>query len=119
MRTRDHIAGTIGKKDAAEFMAFASMMDRVVTPDQVRLNPMKAALPDSADTCYLTTSMLLTVAKESDLKGFSKYAKRLDEIDPIFSGLLFTDLHNKFKARMSGDPTFNDWLKEHQNLFVA
>jgi hypothetical protein len=76
LRDLNTLAAAVGKPTAAEFTAFAALADQVPTPDQVRMDPCGALVPDDPSALYLVTSMLATAAAPQDAGPFSTYLAR-------------------------------------------
>jgi hypothetical protein len=108
-------AATIGKPAAADFLAFAALAASLPTPDEVRIDPMGAAIPTTPNALYLIVSMLSAVSIVRDCKPWSIYAGRLDR---VFGALLYRDMARKHHARWSGEPAAVKWTNTNQSLLT-
>jgi len=109
-------AGAIGKPVAAEFTAFESLADKIPTPDQVRLDPSGAPVPNDPSALYLVTTMLGSVAAPQDAGPFCTFLARLPR---VFGALLARDLFRRLGGRLSGNPAWVKWYTENQTLFAV
>jgi hypothetical protein len=110
------IGAAIGKSAAAEFSAFAALASELPSPDQVRIDPEGAIVPEQPAALYLTVSMLAASAQPRDAAPFTRYLRRLPR---IYGALLGRDLHQRLGARMAGEPAWIAWFNQNQELFAS
>jgi len=105
----------IGKPAAAEFTAFAALVDKLPTPDQVRMDPTGAPVPVDASALYLVATMLAMAAMPQDAGPFCTYLARLPV---IYGALLGRDMYRRLGAKLSGQRAWVTWFSENQRLFI-
>lgn len=108
------LSGAIGRPAAVEYLAFARLANELPTPDQVRMDPMKAPVPTMPSGLFLIATMLACAATKLDARPFTKYLQRLPA---IYGALLGRDMYRRLGALLSGTPEWCEWFRENQYLF--
>lgn len=73
----EYFSGAVGKARGAEFSGFLTVMDSLVSVDEVFANPMTAPLPNDPSVCYALTIALAVAAKRDTLPAMLTYMDRM------------------------------------------
>ena len=114
LRSLDQCAAVLGKPAAAEFLAFASLADKLPSPDQVWLDPDGALVPSDASAQWLITTTLGRMATESTAPALIRYLSRLPR---TMTALGARDAYRRLGAKLSGCREWVRWFNENQALF--
>ena len=116
LRSLSQVAAVIGKPAAAEFLAFASLADKLPTPDQVWIDPDNAPLPSDTSAQWLIVTSLSSQVTAPTAPAFIRYIARLPR---IMTALGARDAYKKLGAKLSGCREWVKWFTENQSLFVG
>lgn len=116
VRSQHCLNAVLGKPTASRFGAFAALADEIVTPDQVRLDPRTAPIPESNNGKYLISTMLTACCAPRDLDPFMIYASRMPQ---MFYAFLMRYLGRKpsLKSRLEGSVEWNKAFNANLDLF--
>lgn len=90
------ISGAVGEGPAAEYLAFRTMAESLVTVDEILLNPDRAAIPGKPNEMYAVCCALAARANEQNLGRIGKYCERLvDGQQGEFAALTLRDMHRR------------------------
>jgi hypothetical protein len=99
--------GTLGRGAAAQYYAFASMMNDLPSKEQIAIDPMTAPIPvDNPGALYaITTSLGRATKTADDFRAFIQYMKRLD---PMFQVVYVKDCLQT-NAPIKNTSEWRDW----------
>jgi hypothetical protein len=109
---------TIGRPVAAEFKAFAELVEKVPSLDQIRSDPEGALVPDGSSALFFVVTMLANAVRPIESEKIMKYVTRLGT---IYVALFAKDLWMRHKDDQNwrtwfNSPSWNEWLKDNQDL---
>ena len=114
LRDLRSVSAAIGKPTAAEFLAFASLADKLPTPDSVWMDPDGAQVPDDPAALYLVTTMLAAAAQPQHAQALVTYLSRLPR---VYGALLARDAFRRLGAKLSGTKAWTKWFLDNEELF--
>lgn len=112
------IAGLVGRKAAAEFMATEKLISEAPSVKAIMADPDKCDVPENPSACYALCVTLAdhgkTVKDRTELNKVSIYGARMRA---EFGALLFKRLSKESPAIVT-TPDFQKWAKEHKALLI-
>ena len=114
LRSLSQVSATIGKPDAAMYLAFAGMMTSLPCPDQVWLDPDGAPVPSEPSAQWLIVTSLAAQVTAPTAPAFIRYLARLPR---MMTALGAKDAYRKLGAKLSGCREWVKWFTDNQALF--
>jgi hypothetical protein len=116
IRDLSAISAAIGKPAAAEFLAFASLADKLPTPAQVWLDPEGAPVPDEPAAQFLIASMLARSAEAKFARQLVTYFSRLPRVQAAFCA---RSAFKRLGAKLAGSAEWQAWFLANSALFSS
>jgi len=114
LRDLNSCAAVIGKPEAATFLAYAALADKLPCPDEVWLNPLGAPVPCEPSAQWLIITSLAGQVSASTCPAFLKYISRFN---PVMAALGGKDAFRRLGAKLSGCRDWNNWFTANSALF--
>ena len=114
MKSLAECAAVIGKPAAAEFLAFASLADKLPSPDQVWLDPDGAPVPSEPSAQWLIITTLGQMVTAATAPAFIRYIARLPR---VMTALGAKDAYKRLGAKLSGCKEWVKWFTDNSALF--
>lgn len=106
-------ASVVGVEAATEFVGFLRIMEKLVSIDEILLNPAKAPLPPDASVTYAVTFALLDRADKKTLPAIIVYLGRVEQ---EFAFLFMKQIENR-KPELMKTKEFIKWSADnHQAI---
>lgn len=106
------IKGAVGDGPASEFLGFLRTYRNLPDPDQVLLNPDKAAIPKDPATMYALSGALATRANAKNFDNLVKYCNRI----PAEFSVLTVSYAVRREVALANSSAFAKWADTHQNV---
>jgi hypothetical protein len=107
------VKGLVGEAAAVEFCAYADLLHKVTTFDQVILDPLKAPIPDHPAVKFATITGLAYRASPANYSGLMNYIERLPK---EFQVAFVKDSLERDRA-ITGTKAFTNWCIQNPELF--
>jgi len=114
MKSLSECAAVIGKPAAAEFLAFASLADKLPSPDQIWMDPDGSPVPDEPSAQWLIVTTLGRMVTAPTAPAFIKYIARLPR---VMTALGARDAYKRLGAKLSGCREWVKWFTDNSALF--
>jgi hypothetical protein len=114
MRTVHYMSSTIGKPAAAHFLAYAALIDRIPSLDQIIMDPVKSPIPDDPGALYLVTTIIEAGASKKNFDSLMTYMPRLPR---VYGALAARGWHRRHGDWISGNARWTRWFCENEALF--
>jgi hypothetical protein len=108
------ISGCVGGGPAAEFIAFARIMNNLVSPDRIIMAPDTADVPTDPATLYAICGCLARRASQQTFPNIVKYAGRLPA---EYSVLLVRDCL-RVTPGLDSTRAFITWASDHKDILI-
>lgn len=111
------LSGTLGEGEAARFLAFAKLADRIVTPHAIFADPTGVTVPVERDVMTFTVINLASSVAAKESKAFFTY---LDRLPPDAKDLTAYAVTSAFARdpKIKGAPGAAAWLAANSWLVV-
>jgi hypothetical protein len=113
-RSFSMVAGAVGKPVAAEFTAFASLADKLPTPQQVQVDPTGALVPQAPAPLYYIATALPAALAPDWIDAFVAYIERLPR---VYQALAGRDALRRLGGKFSGTRAGSRWFAANSALF--
>lgn len=110
------LSAAIGKPTAATFLAYAALVGKVPTPDQVWMDPANAPVPEDPGALYLIASSLAIAATEKHARPLMTYVDRLPR---VYGALCARDALQRLGDKLAGQAAWVKWFTKNQALFTS
>lgn len=109
------LGGTIGEGAATEYTAFIQVIRELPTIDEIRLDPLKATLPNTPAAQHaISTTLSLATKEEGSYETFMKYMMRLPrEFQVVYNRDCLRTLNG-----LKFTPTFKDWSLKNAEVLL-
>lgn len=114
LRSLQQVSAVLGKDVASEFLTFCALSDKLPSPEQVWMNPLKASVPTDPSAQWLISCILIQQLTSPCVDQFLRYVVRMPRIMTAFSA---RSAYNKLDNKVSGNETWKKWYHENQEIF--
>jgi hypothetical protein len=106
------LSGILGKAVAVGFNGFIEIMDKLVSLEQIKLNPTKVAVPTDAAVLYALSYALVNEADKKTFENIVTYVERMKEEHQF---LFMKEIQRK-KPDLMKSKRFIGWAAKHQEF---
>jgi hypothetical protein len=108
------IKGTVGEGAAAEYSAFIRVIKDLPTPDEIKLAPDTANVPDSPATLFALTTSL---AMATDVKTFPRFLQYVERMATEWQVVYIRDCIRHCNA-VKFEKLFTKWIVAHSDVVI-
>jgi hypothetical protein len=106
-------AATLGKPEAAKFLAFCALRDGLPLPEDVWADPLTAVVPKDAAAQYFIAAVLAVTVLPKQVGQFLTYIGRLETMQGAFAANAAVA---RLGSKIATSPQWQPWYVKNQHL---